>query len=173
MSSQEYPVLQSIPALSEDLFEERDKLLKQINKLNEKIVARVNYIVRTIYSVFNLKLDIWDFSNAGEGGYGDFDKSNSSDTIYVDLKPYYHNLVILTKDKKEFNLSSEFPTRWLTEFFEDELVEGKQAYIDLVEFRKLRAKEKSEKVKLEEEKMMEKIKSKLTDKELNFIKRKL
>ena len=160
--------IKSVPVLTEDFFDNREKALKQFNKINNQLNDRIDYIAKTIYSVFGLKLYSWRFADGKS-----FEEAKYVDTIQIEYQPDISNLIIIDKRKKEYCLDTDFPARWLTEFFEDELVEGRQAYIDYVEERERRAQEKTAKEREEEDRILNEIKAKLTDRELKLLKRKL
>lgn len=159
--------------LSDDDFHKRDELLKKLEKINSLIANRIDYIVRTIYGVFGKKLKGWYFPHANDKDIGDFDKSKYGDTIQLIMEPCCEEAIIFTNDKKVYYLDDNIPYRWLTEPFEDELVNGKEKYDQYLEEKALRDKEKSEKAKAEEEEILDNIRSKLSDKELKYLMRKL
>lgn len=149
--------------------------------LKEKIIERINYVVRTIFSTFNIKIDTWYFYGAGEGEVGSLSRAIGSNSVsfIVEIarnsKGEYQSspMVILLKDGSEWGLESEFPLHWLFENFEQELFEGKKKFEEKEVERKKNQKELSIQKKLEDKVLVETAKTKLSKKELAALRRSL
>lgn len=109
--------------------------------LEKEIVARIDYIIKTIASVFSKELKSWSF-------YGSTGSWNSPSHVslyhntwsniriqdlliqkeHLTFQPKLYGSIILDKYGKKLNLSESFPMRWLQEDFEKELLKGKEYY---------------------------------------------
>ena len=156
------------------LLEEAEDLANRAGLLEQQIVNRIHFIMTSIFSLFNKKRAYWYFYGAGEGEVGNLwdniDKLQVN--VIIDECPG-DAMVILLKDSSEWSLDDGFPTRWLYEDFEDELVDGKAKY-ELKEVQwKAEQKIKLQNIKKEQEKLAKAAKSKLSKEELQALKRTL
>lgn len=139
----------------------------EISKANYDIVvaqvsARFSYVFETLMEMQGRKYDWYDFENeAGEYSPG-----------YFDPVEYKENISFTGSIKRSVDdlYYDSFPTKWLTNNFEAELLQeiekAKQAIKDS-EFKKKEAANKKIEIK---NKMQSQIKSKLSKEELAYIK---
>lgn len=115
-----------------DAMTQYEALQNQADSAKNFIEDRINYIIQTIYASFGERLSCWYFDGAGEGETGDLLRAYSHDFISLHVEPYPsgQGFSIINKDGGEWGLSSEIPTRWLFEDFEDELKKGIIAYYE-------------------------------------------
>lgn len=164
--------------ISASLVSEWEKASNEAGKLEDKIVSRIDYIVKLIFKTFNQKLETWYFYGAEEGEMGDLSRAIDSDRVsfIFDLKRHtsFYDANILLKDGSEYNFEEgEFPTRWLYEEFETELIDGKKQYDLAQEVIKSKVKEKALQKKIKMAALTKSLKSKLTKEELALIKNRL
>jgi len=104
--------------------------IKAVGPYHEKIVNRINYILRTTYKEFGGEIDWWDFENYDGNAYtleqclGKTEVSN----LDVRVKGSWRDLeelIIKLDDGDYCEFTYGFPIRWLYEEFEDELSRGK------------------------------------------------
>lgn len=100
------------------------------------IEARINYIVMKIFELFEIKDHYWYLYGAAEGTRGDI--LNECNCTYIE--PMYdshknnyksghiEDMNIYDRYNKHISLCDGFPTRWLWEDFEKELIDGKATY---------------------------------------------
>lgn len=139
-----------------------ENLNKQIDFLQISINARINYIARKVCEAFGeelLKVSIY---------YIDDDDNDICSILNQSLEWHItvknkkapvlqgHDFAIILKDNSEWGLH-EFPTRWLFEDFEDELINGVNLYKN-----KIANEKKSISI-------IDNIKSKLTKEELKVV----
>jgi hypothetical protein len=105
--------------------------VKYVAEVNlDPLVHRVNYILRFIAQTYGFTIDWWDWTDTSDRDYDpiDFEDGNYVDEHSVRFycaTNHFHELPeLLTKNNEEWGLDDEFPTRWLTEDFEEELVTG-------------------------------------------------
>lgn len=154
------------------------KLYSETSKLENQICNRIDYIVKTVFKTFGAKLSTWYFYGAEEGEMGDLNRALYTDYFSVitelvrDRNGNYNHIdmVILLKDGSEWGFEGEYPTRWLFEDFEEELIEGKKKYQEKVQEEKNKKKEKDLLKKQKNELLVEKAKAKLTKEELKALK---
>jgi len=153
---------------------------KKASAYEAVIIARLDYIIRTVFKTFERKLETWYFSDAGEGGMGNF--TYDVPEIYMVMETarnrqggYDNNedMFIIDKDGGEYGFDGSVPTRWLFEDFEKELVDGKKKFEEKEIERKLKQKELSTAKKQEDKALIEAAKKKLSKKELAAIRRSL
>lgn len=145
-------------------------VMKELKLLNAAVNKRVDYIIKKIVSIFNMKLEWWGYSETDEG------EAQLKDALYQDSVCCYisykrdkgiHNqeIIIDTNGKELVLLSNGFPVRWLYEDFEDELIQGKEKYKAVIE-----QKKQAEKLKQTATKELAKqAKAKLNDEELKAL----
>lgn len=164
--------------IAKETFAKWQDLNNQAGALEGGIIDRVDYIIHKIFAVFNNELDWWDFPGDGdrcEGGRLS-DAIRHDDDIFcftAETREYLKEKVILLKDGSEWGFDNEFPTRWLFEDFEEELIEGKKKFeevkIERAKQALLKKKTKKEKDKI----LVEQAKAKLSKEELAALKKNL
>jgi len=147
------------------------KQYQEFSKIEGQIVDRVDYILRTIFSAFSKRLDYWYFYGAGEGEIGPIKLDSWMKYEQVDgivLEPYpSKDFGILLKNEKgqlkyEWGLKEGFPSKWLTEDFEVELIQGVAAYKDSELQKKAKANAKREENKKKKAELVKTAKKKLS-----------
>lgn len=112
----------------QDYFNEYLVARRMFGTYESKILDRIDYIVRTIAKSYGTNLKGWWFHDAPEGGMGTFQPDrNQIGDIYWDIKGdggYDKALCVI--DGATWSLWDSFPTRWLWEDFEQELLSGKK-----------------------------------------------
>jgi len=92
----------------------------------EVIIGRINEIVHRIAKTFEKNLKTWWIDGAAEREVGNPIIEN--EMIYYQSEPRFQNCLIFDRDGGEWDLFESFPSRWLTEDFEEELEQGSQKY---------------------------------------------
>jgi len=134
----------------------------------DQIEKRIDYIIRQIYKEAGANgFTYWYFDDASEGDQGSLHRALDKTMIgnyIVDSRgmEILDELVVILKDGSTWGLFDSFPTRWLHEDFEQELIEGKAAYIKREEDKKAKAKAKRTAKKAEKEKLKAQAAKKLT-----------
>jgi len=150
---------------------------KRTGKLEDTITERISYVLNFLVSTFGGSIDTWYFSDAAEGEVGNLAANMNDETIYnleVDEGKDSDNIIIIDKFDDEWHFEGCLPTRWLFEdTFEVEVLSGKQSYLEKEVARKLKQKEQSAAKKKEDKDIVDKLKSKLTKRELAALKRSL
>ena len=163
-----------VKTLTPELVAEAEDLVSRAGKLEEKITDRIHYIMTSIFKLFGKKSAYWYFYGAGEGEVGPlwahYDKEMIG--VVIDDCPG-ESMVILLKDGSEWGFDDGIPTRWLFEDFEEELTQGKKNYEEREITRKAAQKELAANKKLEDKKLIEGAKKKLSKKELEALRRSL
>ena len=131
-------------------------------KLREKVISRIGYIWNKILEIQGRKLSDWyDFDNGDRGNAGEFDENRYSEEV-----TFYGQFESL---KYESSFSHGFPTRFLWEDFEDEVMETDKREKGEDEQRRVNAKLKMESRKKRLLELRKVIESKLTKEELSAI----
>ena len=170
--------------VSEDVIAKCKELNKELGVLEETITDRMTYVLQTLFATFGIELGTWYFNDAPEGGLGDLWQHYHDDDIYVVTEVGNNcekdrnlfnsvDMAIINKFDEEWEFQGAFPTRWLFEDFETELLEGKKKYEEQETARKLKLKEKRQSQKEEDKKLAAEAKSKLSKKELAALRRTL
>lgn len=122
-------------------------------KFEQKILDRIDYIIKTIYQTFGRRLSYWYFYGAGEGEVGNIPAHALKPGGYISpvCNPHKDTMVHLKNERVVDLLGDGFPSRWLYEDFEDELKLGKNNYIKHIEDEKARKKERAEQNKVKKE----------------------
>lgn len=141
------------------------------NQHAQGIQNRVNYIVRKTAEIFGGKIGWWDWNNGGGEVDGHFEPSFlRNDYINVDGETKGGgDWVAILKDDEEWELRLVVPLRWLTEDFEQELIDGIQKYKDKELKRKETEKQKKLTRAANKQKLLETVKAKLTKEELKAL----
>lgn len=159
--------------LQKDVFTYWRSLKKDVGRIEDEIVNRISYVWYTINNAFGNEVDTWYFDDAGEGEVGNLDIDDSFvSSIQTDYKKKSTgDMAILLKDGSEFGFYSEFPTRWLFEDFEQELIEGKKKYEEQEVARKEAEKIKRQRQKAKTLVLADQAKLKLSKEELAALKK--
>lgn len=154
------------------------ELKKELDQIERPLVERIAYVYETIFTTTFKKKGGFCFYSVGAengdngGGIGDITKSISNEQVAFCIENYssgsFSCLVIL--GNQEWDLLDGFPARWLYEDFEEELIIGKQLHQDKINQDKKSKEENKKLEKLNQKKMIENIKNKLTKDELDLLK---
>lgn len=130
------------------------------------VMDRVEYIIEKIAATFDSEVKWWSFPCSSEyHSMGNFYDAYNDDCFQFEGEFKRSDWCIILDDGEEYDLNNEFPTRWLYEEFEEELINGKK------ELEQKLAKQKEDKVKKTllknsaKKKLLESAKSKLTEEE--------
>jgi len=160
--------LQKIDSLNIQDIEVAKKAMKQANSILSKIEDRCNYIMQSVFAAFEEEHAYWYFFGAKEGEVGDFLSHYTKDSVSV-IVDCEGDLIILLKDNSEWNLNDSFPSYWLFEDFEKELISGKKKYEDKKIKEALKKKEAETQKKEKKKQLLESAKNKLTKEELEAL----
>lgn len=129
--------------LDKEFFNKRMQLSHNLAEIDSVIIDRIDFIVKKIHSLFNSKLSTWYFPGAEEGSIGNFDNAINYD---YEINDDYISIVaehratqpikLILNDGKEIEAYS-VPIRWLFEDFEEELIKGKQLYLEKIKKQRL------------------------------------
>lgn len=150
--------------LTKKEFTQYEKAKEILGAKESKVIDRIDYILRSIYTTFGCEVNSWWFCGAPEGELGDLSRAIGRETVSgweVRLDKDTNSEMIIMLEGCEYDLW-EFPKRWLFEDFEEELSEGYKAYIKHIEEKKKRSKARREARKKEKKKALEAAKKKLT-----------
>ena len=173
-------MMNRVPPLYDGFLSARSMAVAALDGYNKTLEKRITYIAESICKTFDCKLSTWYFPNAGEGEVGDYDKSSSRDSVHISIEHSIDHrkkktswIILLDVDgaMEEYDLTYEFPKRWLTEDFEYELSHGSLAYLQKLQDEVRKNSEKLSREKEEEKALMESIKKKLTPSELRLLNR--
>ncbi len=170
------PVKTKIHAITPKLVMDWEQATKKASALEEEIINRIDYILHFWFAAFGAKLEYWYFDGADEGEIGPI-KMNI-DTIwnfYVEAKNFPDDdMRFIDKDGDEYSWQSEIPTRWLyDDSFEEEITKGKAEYERRETERLAKKKQKAADKKLQDSKLVEDAKKKLSKEELAALRRTL
>lgn len=124
-----------------------EDLIKKADKAGEKILNRLDYIIRFCCDLWDTEIDFWNFNTIDDDELETPEKMptwldiDPSSTETIDMPSIYdgtrwartYEWMVLDDEGNEVSLES-FPTRWLYEDFEDELRKAKQDYDGDTEF---------------------------------------
>ena len=169
-----------IPPVTQEFVNNWKALSTQVGEYEDEIVARIDYIIRMVFKVFDKKdTDYWwAFYGAEEGSVGELYRGLSDDSILVEIELRSDDntkMIIILNDGSEWSFNGSggiFPRRWLHEDFMQELIDGKRLYEKAEAERRRKRKEKGVSAKLAN-KALEMAKSKLSKKELAALRRSL
>jgi len=162
-----------VDPLNRKFFSGRETVVKSLRSYDETLENRIQYIVESICSVFGQKLYTWYYPGADEGAVGSFDKASDGHAVSLHIEIEddkwlaIDNSIILSDGEWQLY---EIPFRWLTEDFEDELKNGRAAYLQKLEDDKKKLEDKNKKRKAKKQDLIEQIKKKLTPEELKLLK---
>lgn len=135
-------------------------------EVEEFVIDRVDYIIKKIAATFDSQVEWWSFPySSEENSMGNLNNAYNDDCLQFEGEFKRSDWCIILDDGEEYDLNNEFPTRWLYEDFEEELINGKK------ELEQKLAKQKEDKVKKTllknsaKKKLLESAKSKLTEEE--------
>lgn len=105
-------------------------VIKAVGPYHEKILNRINYILRTTYKEFGGEIDWWDFENYDGNAYTLEQCLGKTEVTNLDVRVKgswddLGELIIKLDDGDYCEFTYGFPIRWLHEDFEDELSRGK------------------------------------------------
>lgn len=168
-----------IAPLTQDIVEKRKEFKNKYHELESMVLNRMDYVLRESMNILNYKVDWWDTQSEEAKYYLEHGSDNciTGDTWYPNdwvvnakkgsvYEPDEESTTFINKFGKEHSLFADaYPTRWLFEDFEQELSDGRFAYLE----KKIKDQE-TKKIKLEKEKtkkalLKEQAKSKLTAEE--------
>ena len=120
---------------------------EKAGRLEDKICKRVDYILKRCFAEIGVELKDghWCF-------YPDEAPISKHMTKYVSGFEFYkyslyNSPLLIDRDGNIVEITDHFPTRWLTEDFEEELVRGVELYRKQQEEIKRKAAEESDKLK--------------------------
>lgn len=100
--------------------------------LENDIIERIDYVIKTWFEVFGAKVKYWYFEGAGEDEVGDLFGYLKDDYIYglfVETNTFPNNMFIIDKYGNDYGWESEIKLRWLfEEDFKEEIKQGKALY---------------------------------------------
>lgn len=168
-------------AIDKEFVERARSMAREASIMEDVIADRIDYIIREMCKTFNTKLLYWYFPDAAEGEVGNLWEHFSNEQISVitqflgdkSKNGSSRTMSIIDKFDNElfFDFDSFIPTRWLFEEFENELIEGKKKFEEKEALCKLEQNKKKSLKKIEEEKLIESVKRKLSKEELKVIKK--
>jgi len=137
--------------------------VKEQNKILEKVSDRCDYIVRKAFEIQGLIVHWWDFDNEGgkDGSSGYFDPEQYEEEFYITGDFGGH-----TSDCIYLNV---FPTKWLWNDFEDELIKEIESQRKSILSEKIKQKAKNVERKQKKDKLIESALSKLTSEEIKAL----
>lgn len=163
--------LQKVNPLGEQDFKTQLDALRNARSIESEVAERADYVIRKIAEIFRKKIDWWSFPNSSEkNGEGVFEDAIDGDIFqYEGANTFDHDDAAII-DGSEFGFDQcQFPIEWLYEDFEQKLVDGIDKYRKQQLSKKELKKEKAEKKKIEKMLQINKIKEKLTEKELKLL----
>lgn len=127
--------------LQKDFFEIKAKLEKELAPLDGALQDRLEYIFKQIFKTFGASFSYWYIDGAEEGELGDLNKVVSHGDISMGCVIFgfkgdsarnegtIPSRFCIMLDGGEWGFDDSIPIRWLYENFEEELAEGKEAYL--------------------------------------------
>lgn len=171
--------------LDENFIVEMTEIKNKINKLDDKLFKRIEFILKRICEAFGSNLGTFYlekvFIRTGVNNYFNYGNYFLLNNNY---SPCTENAIVCTSARifsnnfehfydKNGNLHywNNFPVRWLfEENFQQELIDGMKKYKEERLARETSLRENYEKIKKEEENLKKSIKSKLSKEEIGFLK---
>lgn len=143
--------------LDKSIISDLKEAKKALGIIEGKVFDRIDYILHFVFETFDNTLHNWYFEDANEGGMGNLymDKDWIYD-IFTDAT-CQNNMVMFLKDGKQYEYDGIFPSRWLFEDFEEEVLQGKQAWIDEQEAKKKKSKKAKETRNAKREEVLNKL----------------
>ena len=160
--------------ISRDLYRQWEEANALVVKLEEDIVARIDYIIRSVFNIFGQKLITWYFEK------DDMPLSHSIDGFYisglvteVSMSEPRKDMVIFLKGGFTCDLRHELPTYWLFDPFEEEVINGRKQYEDMQSKKKAAAQLVNDiaKQQIEDATYIKAIEAKLSKEELDALTR--
>lgn len=157
--------------LTKEFADQAREYAENANRLESQIIGRINYIMGSIFNLFNEDQAYWYFygGNGREQEDGSLWDHYSDDLIEVSVDCEGYDVCCILQDGSEFDLRNGIPTRWLFEDFEEELKNGKTQYIAKEKKRLEDAKQARVQKKEANLKLADIAKQKLTKKELKAL----
>lgn len=171
----------SLP-ISQELIEQWEEARNAAGQLEEQILVRVEYVLRVWYAAFGGTLDNWYFYGAEESSVGDLSRNMTEECVSnlcTSATPHpkgngdHDGSMIIMLEGAEWEWQQEFPTRWLFEDCEHEIIEGKKLFEEQQARKKKSAAEKRSEKKAKDEALAQTAKAKLSKEELQALKRTL
>jgi len=157
--------------ISKNLYNQWKEANDLVVKLEEDIIARIDYIIKSVFNIFGQKLITWYFEK------DDMPLSHSIDGFYiseitteVSMSEPRKDMVIFLKGGFTCDLRHEFPTYWLFENFEEEVINGRKQYEEMQSKKKAAAQNDIAKQQIEDE-IIKSIEVKLSKDEWDALKR--
>lgn len=131
---------------------------------------RFDYIILKIAEIFNNEIDNWYFTDAREDSWGALEDSLSGNKIYpiINFKKNKLNPMKVFIDKELFDLKLEIPTKWLTNDFEEELIEARDSYEEIIRKSAEKVRKQKETIYEKQKILIKSIEQKLTKEELGL-----
>lgn len=137
--------------------------VKEQNRILEKVHDRCDYIVRKAFEIQGISVNWYDFDNEGgeDGSCGYFDPERYEKEFYItgDFNGHMRDCLY----------SDAFPTKWLWNDFEDQLIKEIEANRKSIISKKIERKAKNAERKQQKEKLIESALSKLTKEEIKAL----
>ncbi len=155
--------IQKVDPLNSEFSKKRKLLINKLKQSDAQILYRTSYIVSSIYSLFGEELIGCEFANS----YSNYSDLLSSDILSIkpnlqSFKTEDRKLIIKNKTLECYRGICNIYTRWLFEDFEEEIMEGRKAYLSLAENETTKKQIKRDNLK----KDMAKLKEHFTDKQI-------
>jgi len=160
--------------ITHEQFQEALQVQRKAYALIDSVDTRCDEIVRKLCNIYGKKLSWWIYSNgAGEDkGDGFFDVDEYKNAVETKLHGKTNGWINdfdCIIDGDTWDLAQSFPSKFLYEDFEAEVVEGKKLHEKMEEKRKVRDHQKRAKKKLRQEEVLQAAKSKLSKEELKAL----
>lgn len=108
--------------LSSSVLENIQWLKDQLEEQEDLLHLRVDYILNQIATQFGGEIESWRVLGSYDGQtIKDCIGENFVNWYHIEWKKYPQRLMTIQTNNQNILLGSEFPTRWLTENFEEEL----------------------------------------------------
>ena len=159
--------------ISNDHFKDYMEAENRLSQLEEVLTDRIGYIIDKLHDICGINYEYWYFEGAPEGDVGkpDIDQYTVSSLVVDYGCNGYKSIKLILKDGEEWILEESFPSRWLFEDFEQEVIDGKKKFDAKEKARKEKAKQQRLSRKEKDKRIIEKVTSKLTKEEIAAIKR--
>jgi hypothetical protein len=141
------------------------KSKQETKKLADKIINRIDEIIKYIHKISKIKIYTWYFYGAGEGSIGEI-KINDT---YVSVEKEFNNNrseYLISYKKSTIDIVESFPVEWLYDDSYKKIIEdGRKSYLEKEKSKELKRKENNK----NKEQKLKKVKSKLTKEELRLL----
>jgi hypothetical protein len=141
--------------------------LAEFNSLKPLITDRLNYVVRKIVELSNLRLDWWDFNNLGESKEDDgfFDPNAYSQSVGIVIECYGTSYKNISFDKYE----EKIPVEFIWTDFEEQVAKEFEDFKNNIDVNAIHAANKAFEAKQALDCIIASVKTKLTPEELSYI----